>query len=110
MSLRAVSETYHVAGQISPDDVAEIAKAGYAAIICMRPDGEAFGQPPVAEIEAAANHAGIAFYNIADPNGGVPPETVAALKHILDTTDGVILSYCASGTRCTIAYHMAKQL
>jgi protein tyrosine phosphatase (PTP) superfamily phosphohydrolase (DUF442 family) len=38
MSIRQIDNSYHVAGQISPDAVAAIKEAGYKAIICMRPE------------------------------------------------------------------------
>ncbi|MFY8032624.1 MAG: beta-lactamase hydrolase domain-containing protein, partial [Devosia sp.] len=37
---RAVDADFAVAGQISPDDVAKLAEAGFKTILCARPDNE----------------------------------------------------------------------
>jgi uncharacterized protein (TIGR01244 family) len=42
-----IDETVSVTGQIAPADVAEIAKAGFAAIINNRPDGSIQGHSDI---------------------------------------------------------------
>ena len=44
---------------VAPADVPALAAAGYRAIICNRPDGEAPDQPPFAVIAEAAQRAGL---------------------------------------------------
>ena len=47
-SLLPLDDRVAVAGQLRPDDMTEIAAAGYVAVVNNRPDGEAmFGQPSV---------------------------------------------------------------
>lgn len=74
----------------------------------MRPDGEAPGQPPADEVRATAVR-------------WVPPFTTFRFAQVmwllsmragcamLDRSDGPILSYCASGNRCAIAYQLTLQ-
>ena len=51
-----LDEKLSVTGQISIDDIEEIAAAGYKSIICNRPDYEGGGdQPSSQELEAMAN-------------------------------------------------------
>lgn len=52
--IRALTHDFHVCPQVQAADVPEIARAGYAALICMRPDGESPDQPNGASIEASA--------------------------------------------------------
>src|SRR5690348_8233690 len=87
-----------VAGQIQAADVAGFAARGVKRIVNNRPDGEEAGQPPGAEIEAAARAAGIdyAFIPVA---GGFSPAQVAAMGASLANAEGDVLIFCKSGTR-----------
>lgn len=109
MNIRTVTTNYHVSGQLAPSDMPAVAKAGYAAIVCMRPDGEGFRQPTFSAIEAAARESGLAVHYL--PVGGAvePMEQARKLRAILDATPGPVLAYCASGARCTGLYQMAQQ-
>ena len=57
---RTVTDRFSVSPQISLDDVAAAAAQGFTVIINNRPDGEAPGQPTIAEMEAAVHAAGLA--------------------------------------------------
>lgn len=107
LSIQPVSDNYHVCAQVSPEDVPGIARAGYTTLICMRPDGEAPGQPAAAEIEAAARANGLAFHVIPVQPGMVTPAQAEKLKGLLDAANGRVLSYCASGNRCAMLWRMA---
>ena len=45
MDIRRIDDELSVSPQISADDISAIAQAGYRAIVCNRPDGEAADQP-----------------------------------------------------------------
>lgn len=54
-----------VCGQLKPEDLAEVAKRGFRAIVNNRPEGEAWiGQPPKTSLDEAATAAGIACHHI----------------------------------------------
>ena len=53
MDIRKITATFSVTGQIAPADLPAIAQAGFRAIICNRPDGEAADQAGFREIEQA---------------------------------------------------------
>jgi len=59
MNERRVTDELAVSPQISVADVADIAAAGFASIVCNRPDDESADQVAFAEIEAAAKTAGL---------------------------------------------------
>ena len=59
MKYQQLANDFAVAGQITVDDVPEIAAAGYRCLICNRPDHEDAGQPTVADIRAACEQHGI---------------------------------------------------
>ncbi|WP_162455676.1 TIGR01244 family sulfur transferase [Pseudoxanthomonas kalamensis] len=107
LSITPVSDTYHVCAQLHPQDVVEVARAGYATLICMRPDDEVDGQPAWADIAAQARRHGLDFHFIPARSGAVTPQQAARLREVMNGAPGRVLSYCASGNRCTLAWHMA---
>lgn len=98
-----LEDTLAVAPQITADDVAEIAQAGYTVILCNRPDGEEFGQPEAAEIAAAAEAAGLAFYHSPIDMRGIGAHHLEDLESL--RTDGArVFAYCRTGTRCAMLW------
>jgi uncharacterized protein (TIGR01244 family) len=108
MAIRTLEPEFHVSGQIKLKQIPELVQAGYKAIVCMRPDGEGWFQPKFAELQKAAEEAGIRMHHIPARPGAVTPEQARALGKVLKSTKGKVLAYCASGNRCTIAYQMAR--
>ena len=101
MQANRLTEKHSVSGQIEPSDVGAIKAAGFTAIICNRPDGEAPGQPTIAQVAAAAEAAGIAFHANPMVGGTLPGEIVEKQGEILRGADAPVLAYCASGRRST---------
>lgn len=107
MDLKKISEALSVSEQIHPDDVATLARRGFGAIICNRPDGEAADQPTHEEIEQAAQKAGLAFLYLPVTPGIVTDDTAAAFKQALTELPGPVLGYCRTGTRTTTLWSLA---
>lgn len=103
----ALDDRVLVSGQIDPADLPAIAAAGVTLVINNRPDGEAFDQPPGAEIEAAARAAGLDYRHIPVA-GGLAPDQVAAMTEALDGAAGKTLAFCKSGTRSTYLWALAR--
>lgn len=99
MDLKVIDETLTVGPQMAPQELADLAKQGFTAVICNRPDGEEPGQPMLDEMRAAAQAAGLAFHHIPVSGGQFPPAAVAAFGAIRRGTAGKILAYCRTGTR-----------
>ena len=98
-----------VSGQLRPDEVAGLAERGVAMIVNNRPDGEEPGQPPGADIEAAATAAGIAYRHVPILRG-IGPADVAAMQAALDAAnEGQTLAFCRSGTRSALAWALAMR-
>jgi uncharacterized protein (TIGR01244 family) len=109
MSYRQIDSTYFVAGQITPNAIAGLAEAGFATVVCMRPDGEGFGQPAFREIETACKAAGLKAHYLPMSPGSMPMDHASKLKKILREANGKVLGYCASGNRATVLYNLAGQ-
>lgn len=106
MTPKTLTDQLSVSTQISPQDVAQAAEAGFCVIIANRPDGEDPGQPDAATLRAAAEAAGLSFVHIPVSGGQFPPDAVAAFKEA--SAKGKTLAYCRSGTRCTVLWALGK--
>lgn len=110
MRTRPLTPRYHVTGQLRPDDMQAAAAEGFDVILCMRPDGEGWGQPTFDAIAAAAKANGMTAHYLPVGGKAVPMEQAAKLKRILRETEGNILAYCASGARSSGLYQMAETM
>ncbi|MFX0541589.1 TIGR01244 family sulfur transferase [Roseovarius sp. S4756] len=108
MDLRKISDSFSVSPQIAPGDVPAIKEAGFLAIMCNRPDGEDAGQPDIAEVQAAAEDAGLAFRAVPIISGQLTEGDVADFKAALDDLPQPVLAYCRSGTRCTTLWSIVQ--
>jgi uncharacterized protein (TIGR01244 family) len=108
IDIRPLSETFWVAPQIAPEDVREAAAKGVTLIINNRPDGEEPGQPAGAEIEAAANEAGLAYVAIPIRGGNISEGDLDAFDAALAKAEGVALAYCRSGMRSAALRALAR--
>ncbi|BBL34671.1 hypothetical protein Nstercoris_00910 [Nitrosomonas stercoris] len=94
-----------VTGQISVDDVADIAAAGYKSIICNRPDGEGGeSQPASAALEGAAKAAGLQFAYMPVEVGRVSDDKCSAFHQLMQSLPGPVLAFCGSGNRAQALY------
>jgi uncharacterized protein (TIGR01244 family) len=106
VGVRRLDETTFVApGQISCTDIPALAAAGVRLIVNNRPDGEEFGQPSSAELEAAACAAGLDYRHIPVA-GGFPAAQVEAMAEALE--QGPALAFCRSGNRSAYLWALAK--
>ena len=110
MEYRQISETYSVAGQIEPEDVAVIKQAGFKSVICNRPDDEQPGQPSHDAIQSAVEAAGLTFRYIPVISGQMTADNVVDQAAALDELPGPVFAYCRSGTRCTNLFAAIQQM
>lgn len=108
MDLKRINDRVSVSGQIQPEDVAALKALGFVAIINNRPDGESPDQPGGAEIEAAAQAAGLAYHAIPLGREGVSPQMVAETRSVLEGSDGPVFAFCRSGTRSTTLWALSQ--
>ena len=112
MDIRQVTPRYSVSPQIDPSDLAAIKAAGFTKVICNRPDEEIPPSHQAAAMAEAAKEAGIAFEVLPLTHQTMTPDNVARQFEMVDTAEGPVLAYCASGTRCTVvwALHQSGKL
>ena len=108
MDIRQITPDYAVSPQIEPADMAEIAAAGFRAVICNRPDAEVPHELSAAVMRIAAEAAGLGFIDNPVTHQTLNMDMVAAQMAALEAADGPVLAYCASGTRSSIVWSLGK--
>lgn len=110
--LHPLSPSISVGSQVWPADIPSLAADGFTSIINNRPDGEEAGQPSSADIEAAAQMAGLNYLHV--PVSGMPDGQVAAVlaaRLKVDAShDTRTFMFCRSGMRSAAAWAMAQRL
>jgi sulfide:quinone oxidoreductase len=101
MQIRKLTPQVSVSSQIQPDELADLAAAGFRAVINNRPDGEAEDQPDSAALAAAAARHGLAYRQIPIPPGQYDSATIDAMAQALGELPGPVLAFCRTGTRST---------
>jgi uncharacterized protein (TIGR01244 family) len=108
MDIRPISDRYAVSPQIDPQDAAAIKAAGITTVVCNRPDAEV---PPSHQSDAmrvAIEAAGLKFEVLPITHQTMTPDRVAQQAALVDASDGPVLAYCASGTRCSILWALSQ--
>lgn len=108
MTIKKIDDRFATTGQVRPEDVAQLARDGYAAIVCARPDNEDAGQPAFAEIASEAEKHGMKTVHI--PVTGTPSdEQITRFKEAMAAIDGPVLGYCRAGGRAAKLYSSIGQ-
>jgi uncharacterized protein (TIGR01244 family) len=107
---RQVAADVCVAPQLTPEAMADVARAGFRSVVNNRPDFEhGPDQPTNASIEAAAKAAGLEYRFLPVSGGGQTPEQIAAFAALLDELPRPLLAFCRSGARSTNLFMQAQQ-
>ncbi|RDC69700.1 TIGR01244 family phosphatase [Rhodovulum sp. 12E13] len=99
MEDRKLTDTLAVSPQIRPEDMPEIRRRGYRAIVCNRPDGEAADQPSFDAVAAAARAEGLDVHFMPVTSDGIDDAAARRFGALLADMPTPALAYCRSGTR-----------
>ncbi|WP_439124481.1 TIGR01244 family sulfur transferase [Marivita sp.] len=108
MDIRPITDRYSVSPQIDPQDAAAIKEAGITTVICNRPDAEVPPSHQADTIRAALEAEGLRFEVLPITHQTMTHDRVAQQAAIVEASDGPVLAYCASGTRCSILWALSK--
>lgn len=97
-----------LAGQVTPAQLQGLQARGLAAVVVVRPDGEAPGQPTAAEMARAAHALGMAFDYAPVAPGTMPADSVATVGRALAAPVRPVLVYCRSGHRAAHIWALAE--
>ncbi|MBX3600733.1 MAG: TIGR01244 family phosphatase [Rubrivivax sp.] len=108
LPLRPIADDVCVAPQLTPAAMAEAARMGFRSVVNNRPDGEGGpGQPRNADIEAAAQAAGLQYRYLPVDSGFQTPAQAAAMAALLAELPRPLLMFCRSGARSARLYALA---
>lgn len=108
MDLHRLDDTVTVAPQLLADELAAVARLGFRTVINNRPDGESFDQPSSAAMAEAARAAGLAYHHQPVVSGGLSVDDVLAFRGLLASSEGPVLAFCRSGTRCANLWALSQ--
>ncbi|MGC1506200.1 MAG: TIGR01244 family sulfur transferase [Sulfitobacter sp.] len=108
MDIRQLTPRYFVSPQIAAEDMADLAAAGITRVLCNRPDAEVPPSHSADAIRTAAQAAGLSFAEQPLTHQTMVPEVIARNRALGVDSDEVVLAYCASGTRSTIAWALGQ--
>ena len=108
MDIRQLTPRYFVSPQIDPSEMEALRAEGITLILCNRPDAEVPPSHQAEAMRAAAEAAGLKFAVQPLTHQTMVPEVIAQNRAAGADTDEVVLAYCASGTRSTIAWALGQ--
>ena len=95
--IKPLTENFAVAPQLGPDDMADVAAAGYKSVIINRPDFEGGpDQPTAADVSKAAQAAGLRIEYQPVVGSAMTIADVQRFAELL-RTPGPVLAYCRTG-------------
>lgn len=108
LDLRRLTETYSVAPQIAPEDMASLKALGFDTVIDNRPDAEIPADLQGDAMAVAARAAGLTFVLNPVTPGQFTPDLVARQRAAIDAAQGPVFAYCASGNRSTVVWELVN--
>jgi uncharacterized protein (TIGR01244 family) len=98
MNLKKISTDFSTTGQITPEQIKDVAAAGFKSIVCARPDNEEGGQPAFADVARAAEAAGLKIVHIP-VSGPLGEGQIIRFHDAWKDLPKPMLGYCRSGMR-----------
>lgn len=105
---KKLTDDLFVAAQLQPQDMAELANAGFKMVINNRPDGEADDQPSSAEMAAAAEAAGLEYAHQPVVGSNISETDIDGFDAIVSLAETPVLAFCRTGTRCTTLWALSQ--
>jgi len=106
--LRQIAPDVCVAPQLTPDAMADLAALGFKSVVNNRPDfEEGPDQPTSAQVQAAAQAAGLAYAYLPVQPAYHSPEEIARMAELVAALPRPMVAFCRSGNRSGKLYQAA---
>lgn len=106
--LRQIAPDVCVAPQLTPEAMADLAALGFKSVVNNRPDyEEGPDQPTSAQVEAAAQAAGLAYAYLPVQPAYHSPEEIARMAELVAALPRPMVAFCRSGNRSGKLYQAA---
>lgn len=109
MKINKIDDNFSATEQVTTDDVSTIKAAGFASIICNRPDNESSEQPNFEEIAATAKAKGIVMVYIPLLMNKTPSTEIQMFADAMESLPRPILGYCRSGLRSVALWSLMQR-
>ncbi len=110
MDIRKLTDDLSVTGQISAADVAALKQAGFATIMCNRPENETPDQPAFDSIVEAARKWDMSVASVPVTNGAFGPDEARRFAQDLAKLPKPAIAFCRSGMRSTTLWVMSQAM
>jgi uncharacterized protein (TIGR01244 family) len=105
-----LASDFATAPQLSPEDLAQAAAAGFRSVVNNRPDFEGGPSQPTSQaMQLAADAAGLDYAFLPVQSGFQTPDEIAQMRELIDRLPKPVLGFCRSGTRTGILYRAATK-
>ena len=108
MDIHKISEKFFVSAQMEATDAHAVVDAGIVRVICNRPDQEVPVTLQADAIGAAMRAADIDFAVLPITSQSMTQSIVAEQSELINSADGPVLAYCASGARSTVIWALGQ--
>jgi uncharacterized protein (TIGR01244 family) len=106
--LRQIAPDVCVAPQLTPEAMADLAALGFKSVVNNRPDyEEGPDQPTSAQVEAAAQAAGLVYAYLPVQPAYHSPEEIARMAELVAALPRPMVAFCRSGNRSGKLYQAA---
>ena len=103
-----LAHDFAVAPQLTPDQVRALAAQGFRSVVNNRLEQEP-GQPPEAELRAAAADANLHYERLPVHPAQITIDDVARFAELIERLPRPILAFCRSGSRSSILFRAVVQ-
>lgn len=111
ITLNTLTDGVYATGQLMPDAMAALAREGIRSVINNRPDGEGGpAQPSSAQMQAAAEAAGLAYRYLPVNGMHQTPQEAVAFAAMLAELPRPIVAFCRSGGRVAKLFALGREL
>lgn len=110
LAFKWLASDFATAPQLSPEDLAQAAAAGFRSVVNNRPDFEGGPSQPTSQaMQAAAAAAGLDYAFLPVQPGFQTPDEIARMRELIDTLPKPMLAFCRSGARTGNLYRAATK-
>jgi uncharacterized protein (TIGR01244 family) len=111
LPLTYIAADFATSAQLAPEQMAEVAAAGFRSVVNNRPDFEGGAQQPSDRaLRPAAEAAGLTYAFFPVVSGNITMDEVAQFASLLDELPRPIVAFCRSGGRSASLYRAALQV
>ncbi|MBE0508612.1 MAG: TIGR01244 family phosphatase [Marinospirillum sp.] len=108
-AMRQLEENLRTCGQLTADQIRELAAEGVKTLIFNRPDQEEVDQPSTLELQALAESLGMKWVHQPVVSGQVTDEQGVEFGRIYAEAPKPVVAFCRTGARCGCLWALSRK-